>query len=520
MRKATTIWVQNFKGLNDEVSPGRGQSPRAANEGLPPPLTPDLRNVKFENGQVVGRGGLTKYLSIATVSATTPILGLFDYRKASGTNLLLRMTPTALHVLNTGTVAWDTVTGTALTGVGTTTRPQYTIIDDTLVFTNEGEDLPRKYTGSGNSADIASSTSPYAKSIEAYVGYLMLGNVSDSGAFTDVTDGHRIIRYSDDWDTNWTLCDGNELTLDETPGAIQAMKVLGRDLICYKDDGIVKVTWTGQQQRFRQELMPSSVGCIAPLSVGSCDGMTHIYLGQDAALYMVSPNGIKALSSEHLNQTLPPTFSLAKLKFARAMVDQEEGTYYLFYDRTGLAGQALDSYVSYNYRTGEFSKGRVGASVYSVTSHRPTAQSELDLVLGFNDLVKEFDSGADDDGVYTDRYITTNWYGLGEEGIFSGARLVLKKSSRGRVKVSVARDFEQDFTNEQTFNLKGQLASDENVELAYRVPHLYGDWFNLKIRFYHDSSTATTALRRIGMEVQPMHPVASTVRRASSNTKG
>lgn len=505
-RNSRTIWVQDFTGLNDEAAPGRD-----------PVQTNDLRNVKLKNGHVLGRGGLTKYLSISSASATTPILGLFDYQKTGSANYLLRMTPTKVHKLNVGGVSWDDVTGTDLTG-GSTTRPQYTIIDDTLVFTNEGEDLPRKYDTSGNTADIASSTSPYAKCIESYLGFLFLGNVSDSGAFTDVTDGHRIIRYSDDWDNDWTPCIGNELTLDETPGSLVAMKVLGRDLICYKDDGIVRVTWIGGQQRFKQEKIPFALGCLAPLSVQSIEG-GHIFLASDANLYFLSPQGVKNLSYANLAQTLPTTFSLAKLKYARSMVDSEENTYYLFYDRTGLSGQALDSYVSFNVRSGEFSRGRVGKSVYSVAAHRPTANSELDLVVGTSDLVEEFDSGTDDDGVALERYVTTNWQTLGEEGIFSGARLVFRKASRGRVKVSIARDMEQQFDFEQTFSLKGEMASDENVEIHYRVPNLYGDWFNLKVRFFHDSASTTTALRRVGFEIQPLHHTSESTNRAGEGTK-
>lgn len=496
-RQARTLWVQNFRGLNDEAAPGRD-----------PAMTQDLRNVKFRSGHVLGRGGMSKYLSISTASATTPIIGLFDYQRTAG-NLLVRMTPTKLSVLDTANSEWDDITGTDLTG-SSTTRPQAAIIDDTLVFTNEGEDLPRKVIdGSTNSVSIASGTSPYGKCIEAYLGFLMLGNVSDSGTFSDVTDGHRTIRYSDDWDNDWTLCDGNELVLDETPGALLAMRVLGRDLICYKDDGLVKVTWTGQQVRFQQQKMPFSLGCLAPLSVGNCGEIGHIFLGTDAALYLVSPQGITALSKENLNQTLPTTFSLAKLKYARALVDQEEQTYYLFYDRTGQSGQALDSYASYNFRTQEFSKGRMGSNVYAMAAHRPTAQSEMDLLVSTSTLVEEFDSGADDDGVACERYVTSNWQGLGEEGRFMGARLVLKKSGRARVKVSVATDFEPQFTNEQTFSLKGQLASDERVELHYRVPPIYGEWFNIKVRFYHDSASAVTDLMRVGFEVQPLKSSAN-----------
>lgn len=507
MRNARTLWVQDFNGLHDEAFPG-----------AQPTITPDLRNVKFRFGQVLGRGGLTKYRSISTASATTPIIGLFSYRKVAGTNYLVRMTPTALHVLNTGTDVWDVVTGTALTGTSTT-RPQYTLIDDTLVFTNEGEDLPRKYTASGNSANIASGTSPYAKAVEAYVGFLMLGNVSTDGTFTDVVDGHRIIRFSDDWDNSWTACDGNEITLDETPGNLLAMKVLGRDLICYKDDGLVKLTWVGGNLKFTQSKIPFALGCASPLSVQSVGELGHIFLGTDGALYMVSTNGVHQLGKGNLNQTLPTTFSLAKLKYARAMVDEEEGVYCLFYDRTGLAGQALDSYVSYNYRTQEFSKGRVGYTLYACEAHKPLSTSEVDLVIAGTDLVKEFDAGANDDGTNVERYVTTGWQSLSEQGKFLGARIAIKKSGTGRIKVSVARDMEQSFKFEQTFSLKGNLSGDAYCDLHYRVPPIPGEWFNVKVRFFHDAATTTTALQRVGLEILPTAGVAARAGREGEGSK-
>ena len=489
---AKTLWLQDFKGLNDANSPGKS-----------PTTTPDELNVKHRFGHVIARGGLAKYLSISTASATTPILGLFHYAKASGTNLAVRMTPTAVHVLNTGTVAWDTITGTALTGASTT-RPQATIIDDTLVFTNEGEDLPRKYTGSGNTASIASGTSPYAKCIEAYLGFLFLGNVSDSGAFTDVFDGHRIIRYSDDWDNDWTLCEGNELTLDETPGNLVAMKVMGRDLICYKDDGLVKVRFVGGQVRFQQEKINVDVGCIAPLSVASVADSAHIFLGTDAVLYLVTPQEVRPISYEHLSNTLPTTFSLGKLKYARAVVDSTTDTYYLFYDRTGQSGQLLDAYVSYNFRSGEFSRGRLGTTVVATVEHRPTALVAPTVLLSTSTLVEEFDSGADDDGTSISRYVTTNWQGLGEEGVIQGARLIFKKVAAGTVRISLATDFSETYGFAQHFNLKGGANDDLYTELYYRLPNIYADWFNLKVSF-HPSTTGEIALRRVGLELMPLH---------------
>ena len=238
-----------------------------------------------------------------------------------------------------------------------------TIIDDTLVFTSEGLNRPRKVT-TGNSSDIASSAAPYCKSIIAYLGFLFAINISDSGAFTDVFDGHRTGRYADDWDTAaaWSPCDLNEIVLDETPGPWVNSVVIGRNMFALKSDGVIGVRWIGGQQKFQQDGIKADVGIVAPLSlgiVGSDPGCAPaaFFLGTDGIIYQISEQGVKAVSYDNLSDLIPNTSSLAKLKYARGLVDSEDDTYYLFYDRTGLSNMLLDSYVSFNYRTGEWSKG-------------------------------------------------------------------------------------------------------------------------------------------------------------------
>ncbi|KKL07308.1 hypothetical protein LCGC14_2587300, partial [marine sediment metagenome] len=254
-------WVAGMKGLHDSVIPGSD-----------PKLTPDLRNVKVRYGRVFGRGGMKKYLAISTVAANPPIIDLLNYpRSGLEDNELLRMTLTKLESLSPGTLTWDDVTGSALSNLSTT-RPQWTIIDDTLVFTNEGIDRPRKYTGSGNSTEIASGGAPYAKVIANAEGFLILGDISDDGTFTDISDGYRTLRYSDDWDTTWTACPGDaravgDLILHLTPGAVTGALVLGRELIAYKEDGIERVVWTPGSVVWKQFLMPTPIGTTAPKTI-------------------------------------------------------------------------------------------------------------------------------------------------------------------------------------------------------------------------------------------------------------
>ena len=500
-----TKWVQNFKGYSDQASPGAS-----------PVITSDLSNVKVLHGQVRPRGGMNKYQSIA-VAASSTIIGLMNYPRLSGTNSLLRMLENKVEHLTGG--SWQDITGAALNG-SVINRPQHTIIDDTLVFTNEGADLPRKWAGTGNTSSIASGTSPYGKTIAHYLGFLMLGNVSDSGTFTDVPDGQRIIRYSDDWDNDWEGCAGNEIILHETPGNLLRMLLLGRDLMCYKDDGLVRVTWVGGNVIFKHEKVDFDIGFVSPLGIARINDEMHIGLGNDGVLYVITQSEVTPISYDTLFRTLPPAISNGKQKYARMLNSPEEGLVYLFYDRTGLSGQLADSYVSYNYREKVFSKGQLGKQIVAAEYWRPTNLVPADLLISTPTLVNEFDNGTDDDGTVVTSYWTTGFQNLDEEGWFYGARLLFEKpsSSLASIDVSVAIDGSGSFGNLETIRLSGGSPGDDFVEVYYKpTTAIWCNWVNLKIRFKGNALTAGVELRRIGLVFEGKHPVRKTAERQQAD---
>ena len=508
--QARTIWIEGFKGLNDSVVPG-----------ISPVLTPQLSNVKINHGRVIGRGGMTKYLGIDT-DAGAQIIGLFNFRRASGTHTLVRMLPTAMERLS-GT--WGDITGTALSGTSST-RPQFDIIDDILVFTNEGLDRPRKWTGAGNTANIG-GTPPFCKGLKAWIGFLFLFNVSDNGTFTDIFDGHRMGKYSDDWDNDWSICDGNEVVLDETPGAWVASEILGRNMIAFKTDGLVQLRFVEGQTRFHQERVPIDVGCIAPLTIAKIGEAGICFLGTDGMLYIITQEGIKPVSFDALFNTLPPHLDENRFKFARSLVDEDDHIYYLLYNSGSedINDEHLDSWASYNFRTGEFSKGTLGnvssagvlsKIVTSASGFRPADDDEQALVVGTTDdtagqLVHEFDAGTDDDGVAITREWITNWQNLGEEGWLHGARLIFKKNATAKVRVSVARNLGESFRFEQVFSLAGGKPVDDVVELNYRFPPQWTNWANIRVRMLHRTAASYTELQRIGLEVQSKLPTRESI---------
>jgi len=503
-----THWIQDFKGFSDKASPGAS-----------PIITNDLMNVKMVHGQVRPRNGLNKYNAISDVSSAE-IIGLFNFPRSGttnpGTHQLIRMLPTKLEYLSGG--SWVDGTGTALTGA-VTTRPQHALIDDTFVFTNEGEDLPRKFTGAGTSSSIAGGTSPYCKAIQHYLGFLMLGNISDSGSFADLVDGSRTIRYSDDWDNDWVLCNGTEIVLWETAGALLRMLVLGRDLMCYKDDGLIRVTWVGGNVVFKQEKVDFDIGFVSPLAIRAVNDEVHIGLGNDGVLYAITSSEVTPLTYDSLYKTVPTTLSLGKLKYARMADNPEEGVLYLFYDRTGLSGQLLDSYVAFNYRDKTVVKGRLGKQIISCETFRPTSLAAIDLVLGTATLVEEFDTGTgvDDDGAAISSYWTTGPQNLSEEGWLVGSRLIFDKPTGKApyVEVSVAVNGSNSFEFPEVFRISGGAVDDDFVEVSYRPPAIFGNFFNLKVKFKSSSLNAGVELRRVGLEISSMRTIRTRPERES-----
>ena len=515
--QGATQWLQGIKGLNDSTPPG---SRHEIMQGVPGivPYTPDLLNVKVRFGNIFGRGGMGSYQG-AIPSSTSPIIGLFPYNRANGAaNNLIRVTPTKLELLVGST--WTDKTGVALNATSLT-QPQFTIQNDILVYTMGGAIRPQGYgTNSGVAVAYATGTQlggtpPFAKCLTSYMQFLLLGNVSADGTFTDTFDGWRLIEYSDDPFYTWTNCNGNTIDLYQTPGDLVAMMPLGRVCMCYKTDGVIRLTWVGSSVRFTQELIPGSVGCAAPLSVVDLGNFGHAYLGTNGIIYHVTPTEIKAVSFEKLSNTLPPKLGLNRFRYARGYAVPTLDLYVLLYDRTGLAGQFLNSYVAWNYRSQEFVKGEIGQDVIACCSYRSVNDTQEVQLVSSNSLVQEFDSttySRDDNGNKVERYWTSGWHKLAdEEGYLYGVTVVMRKSPRARIRVSLARNMSNLFEREQFFSLKGDGNSNSDfVECDYRLPSpVFGAWFNVRVDYYHDSVASSTEQLRVGFISLAKHKVAS-----------
>lgn len=494
-RNAETKWVKDIKGYSDNFTVGE-----------PPTLTDQLNNVKIKHGKVSPRGGMTKY-PIGQSAAASDIIGLFNYKQADGSHILVRMRPTKVDALVAG--VWTDITGTALTGT-VATRPAHALTDDSgagdaisLIFTN-GIDLPRYWAGTGNTASIASGTSPYGKGVFYYLGFVFLTNVSDNGTFTDIFDGHRTGRFSDVWNTSWGICTEDLIVLDETPGSWDATVVLGRAFVACKSDGFVlcrHTTATGA--RFTQELMTDKVGIQSALSLQKIDESSAICMGTDNNFLHISNNGIRPLGYDELHKLLKPAVAAGRLNLSRAACKHNEKTYYFFYDRSGLENQLLDSYISLHYAGKEWAKGELGKNIIAAETFKETDRAAEALTVSTEGrFVEEFDAGSDDDGVRVVRTWQTGWQKFSEEGWLHGAQLMFERSARGRVKVDVAINFQGVYRCAQTFKLKGGAPSDEMTKITYRMPSpILCEFANIRLQFIQPTASTEIELQQIGFEL-------------------
>ncbi len=492
----TTGNIVSLKGLNERMILGSSLD-----------QTTSLDNVIVRNGYVQGRKGLALWDGISTAAAAQVIgLGAF-YVAISASSQLLRMQPTSMQKWNSGTHAWDDITGTALNGT-TSDRPNFVTLTDEgfLVFCNEGHDRPRKYTGSGNTVQLG-GTPPFCMTLEGFEGFLMLGNTSSNGTFNAVGDPITIT-FSDVPDSNWSPCDANTMVMDESGGEIRRLLRYGKVLLCYKSDCIVQIRFVGGTTRFNRDPLPFDLGLLAPLSAVRIAEFGHIFLATDRNLYSTDGFVVKALPI-NVQKSLQETMTAARAPYCRGFLDIDHETYHLLYQRNGTTN--FDGRLSYNYRTQEFYRGAwTGYEMTAALGYKQTNNSATQLVAanGIDNKVYEVENGTDDAGTKVSRYYDIDWNQYGSPGskYFMGANLAFKHSTNTQVRISVAADHSHIFQYPRMHSLKGKFPSDENTRVQYSVPSpVYGSWFKLRVEFFHYGSTNVVELRELEPIIMPVH---------------
>lgn len=487
-----------------------------------PGYTRSLLNVLVREGKVKGRGGVTfdATLSAAMSENIAQLMSFLD-NDSNLTTTLLRIGASKVEA-STDAAAWAGITGTALTGA-TTDRPQYAMYRDKLYFTNEGQDRPRSYSGSGNTVVI--STAPWAKAMMSYEGFLFLLNVSDDGT----TFEPRQARYSETPDDDWTLCDGNELNFNETSGAIMTAQVFGRIATVIKEDGLVYLRWIGGVTRFSQELAKGAPGTLAPLAAQSIGEKGVIYLGTDYELWVAAANDVIPVPPR-VNDILQNELHKPLVGNCRSLLHSEEETYYLFYpiDSSGNTGR-----IGFNFRTGECSHSTFTSHPWDAVATVRWTKEDAEVLIGaVNTVTQTMETTSKTDQTSATAFVTpvrrydTDWiqYANTNEGRvvqtaskFTGATLICKADSYAKLAVSVAIDKKNSFKYRKIYDLRPVDVNDEYVAVRYDLQPIDCEWINLRIEFL-PSATVNPMLHAGFLHFLP-EPEKRDVRRSAGSAQ-
>lgn len=507
MPEEQTHWMTDFGGVKETLSPSFSKSESR--------FTRNLSNVSVRYGRIVGRQGINELEDI-TAAASSDINGLgVLIDRANVANILYRMRALAIDELDPSGNTWTDRTGTALTGADTD-RPQFIMHKGTLCFTNEGADRPRRITAAGTNSVVLGGTPPFCRSMTAMFNYLMLGNLSDDGTFTDLANGARTVRYSDDYNVDWTLCDGNEMIFNELDGEILSMAPIREDyLMVYGSTGLARAQFVGGAIRFAHTKVPFGNGILAPLSLAAIDNETHIFLATDRELYITNGWRVTALPPA-LIDTLQNTMDVANARQCVAFINHDEETYNLLFP-SAAADTWLSGRLVYNYRSREF-------YIYTYDGHEfsraifmryDDAQANFVAAAGATTgdprLVFELDTGEDDNAVSVVRNFDTDWQAFSTLGdkYLTGITVVSDQASQTRVSIAVAHNYQTIFRFRRTFSLKGRRPADTDSRVTYRLPYpIQGNVFNARLRMFNDEATNQASIRAVGFHYIPLNKSA------------
>ena len=340
-----------------------------------------LNWLKREGGLAVRSG----YAPVGSSLGETAC-GVAQYDHHSGHKYTVIGTATKWWRWNLGTLGWDNITGTPLTGNEDTHqmfRVFYKSNKAYLVGVNGHADAPMKWDGDAATYSAVGGTPPKAKCLAINNNRLLLGNT-----YTTQANIHQIdVSGFNDFETGWgTVQTAN---LMDTPGEIVEMRELGNlETAIYKSDSIYVAAAQADLSPYFFELRaPFIQGPASPRLVISLPSF-HIFMSRSGGLWQFDGVHVTPLP-EQLKQHIVDTADLGTLAKAHGWYDGINEEVWIIYCGRGSDAPNLGLVISLPDYTGwpiEF------------TNFRPVAGigAELDTGVMIGDMVEKlsFYTGA------------------------------------------------------------------------------------------------------------------------------
>lgn len=242
--------------------------------------SPNIQNFNINRKILTKRVGSTTFGASASEEI---LLGREFIREGTRYNVRIGLTGVDRYVSG----AWSDITGTALTG--STDDPFDTAIPllsgkEVLIITN-GIDNVRKYTGTGNTADLGGSP-PKAKYCQEYKGYLVLANI------TGGVDVAQRVQWSNGVDIeDWSGGNSGSQDLVEDGEPITGINIFGDYLCVHKKTSIYLASLVSSSSIFRFVRRATKAGAVCNNTIVNLASGEQVFLANDGIRVF---NGVSA----------------------------------------------------------------------------------------------------------------------------------------------------------------------------------------------------------------------------------
>ena len=259
-------------------------------------------------------------------------------------NFVVKVGVTEIMEWDDGNGWWTSITGTALTGTTADTIDLSTPMLSgvrVLIITN-GIDNPRKYTGTGNTADLGGSP-PKAKYCLEYKDYLVLANIDDGSP------RRQRVAWSDTGDIeNWTTGNSGTQDLTEDGENITGLGGFGDYITIHKASSIYIGYLVTTSNVFKFDRKTTGRGAVANASIQTLPNGEQAFLATDGIRLF---NGTSApLIDSKINDEIRDGLNYSKLTNVWSIVVPEKKEYWVGVPLTG--DDYGNSIYKYNYETG------------------------------------------------------------------------------------------------------------------------------------------------------------------------
>lgn len=284
----------------------------------------NLQNIDFNKfGSILPRNGYAA-LNTTAITDSPDIDGLhwFEYNNAGTlTRYALAVAADKFYKMDDLDGSWDNITGSL-----TITAGNHCDFENFLneVYITNNQDVPFKWTGSGNGAVMTVPADlTAAKFVKQFNNYMFLANVLVDGT----RHGSRLYYSNFKTTGTWTASDYIEIALNDGQ-EITGLRVLGDRLVVFKNRSIYNVFFTGDSDI--PFILPnggksnSSVGCSSGFSIQEVENGL-VFMSYDGFYYYDGSNSYKI--SDKINTTFLG-LNTTRLDLARSMIQRNKNRYW------------------------------------------------------------------------------------------------------------------------------------------------------------------------------------------------